>query len=418
MYKMIGLATVLDGREPDRTNVDSLEQVGKDSFAKIEIDKESLVSEIKVGNEDDEEKEKAKREYASLLREAKELYSIENYEEAKLKYTAAIKAANGLVDAEDARNGKKKAEGGIERKLVQEKKTNDKIIEEIKQENYNKYFKDGNKYYEEGNYNQANSAYQKAQKENDSPEIKTKIADCENRLKPRPLLARDIVFASIGASMKFIPGGSYTMGCTDGSDSDCADDEKSSRLVSLNSFKMSKYEVTQEQWYTVMGTKPSDNENCNQCPVEMVHWDEVQEFLKKLNENTSKNYRLPTETEWEYAARGGQNYTYAGSSTLENIAWYKGNSENKPHPVGGKSPNGYGLYDMTGNVWEWCEDYWQGDYSKIPKDGSASDIKSIKRVIRGGSWLSYPDFCPVTYRSYYLQPVKGSLIGFRLALSQ
>ena len=216
------------------------------------------------------------------------------------------------------------------------------------------------------------------------------------------------------------------MGCEDGRDKDCNSDEKPAHSVSISSFKISKYEVTQAQWREVMGTNPSHFKNCDKCPVEKVSWNDIQDFLKKLNQKTKKNYRLPTEAEWEYAARGGQNHQYSGSNTVGSVAWYDKNSYDLgsshsnygTNPVGGKSANGYGLYDMSGNVWEWCEDKWHGDYSGAPSNGSAwISGSSSNRVIRGGSWDYYARFCRVSNRSNYSPTDSNNIIGFRLAHS-
>ncbi len=161
--------------------------------------------------------------------------------------------------------------------------------------------------------------------------------------------------------MVLVEGGTFTMGCTDEQVGDCNDDEKPAHQVTVSNFQIGKYEVTQAEWKAVMGNNPSEFKNCDHCPVHLVSWNDVQEFIKKLNQKTGKNYRLPTEAEWEYAARGGQksNKTeFAGSQNLDAVGWYDHNSDSKPHPVGGKAPNELGIYDMSGNVWEWCADWY------------------------------------------------------------
>jgi formylglycine-generating enzyme required for sulfatase activity len=145
-----------------------------------------------------------------------------------------------------------------------------------------------------------------------------------------------------------------------------------------------------------MGSNPSENK-CDNCPIETVSWDDIQVFLGKLNARTSKKYRLPTEAEWEYAAKGGGNYTYAGSNTLDEVAWYDDNSDYKTHEVMGKNPNGYGLYDMSGNVSEWCSDRYDSDYYKnspvANPTGAGSRGYRGYRVLRGGGCSSSAECC-------------------------
>ena len=177
-------------------------------------------------------------------------------------------------------------------------------------------------------------------------------------------------------------------------------------MVSVGDFSIGKYEVTQAQWQAVMGTNPSEHTGCPNCPVENVSWNDLQDFLQKLNAKTGKNYRLPSEAEWEYAAKGGSHshgYNYAGSNDLNAVAWYSGNSDDETHPVGQKQPNELGIYDMTGNVWEWCSDWY--------------DINNQDRVIRGGGWGLNPATCRVAGRDLSSPDDRSSLNGFRVVLS-
>lgn len=217
--------------------------------------------------------------------------------------------------------------------------------------------------------------------------------------------------------MVFVQGGSFKMGSNE------SDDEKPIHNVTLSSFYIGKYEITQKQWRTIMSTDPSYFKNCDDCPVESVSWNDVQEFLQKLNQKTGKKYRLPTEAEWEYAARGGnknQNYTYAGSNSIDSTAWYESNLENKTHEVGGRQVNDLGLYDMIGNVWEWCNDWYGENYYKSSSKNNPSGASSgSNRVIRGVGWNGYPTGCLVAHRGGSNPPAfRNSGVGFRVALSQ
>jgi formylglycine-generating enzyme required for sulfatase activity/tRNA A-37 threonylcarbamoyl transferase component Bud32 len=217
-----------------------------------------------------------------------------------------------------------------------------------------------------------------------------------------------------------IQGGTFKMGCTSEQGSDCYDDEKPTHSVTLSNFYIGKYEVTQAQWRAVMGSNPSHFSSCgDNCPVENVNWDMVQDFIRKLNQMTGKNFRLPTEAEWEFAARGGASASsatkYAGSNSIGSVAWYTDNSGSKTHPVGQKSPNELGLYDMTGNVWEWCSD-WYGDYSSSSKTNPRGPSTGSDRVFRGGSWRSNPRGSRVSGRNGNSPGGRNSILGVRLAL--
>lgn len=215
-----------------------------------------------------------------------------------------------------------------------------------------------------------------------------------------------------------VKGGSFTMGCTSEQGSDCYDWEKPSHRVTLSDFYIGKYEVTQAQWKAIMGTNPSNFSNCDLCPVEQVSWEDIQEFLRKLNAKTGKKYRLPTEAEWEYAARGGsqsRGFKYAGSNSLDEVAWYIDNSGSKTHPVGGKRANELGLYDMSGNVWEWCQD-WYGDYSSNTQTNPSGAVSGSYRVLRGGSWYGSARDCRVSFRNLNTPTNRNGNVGFRLAL--
>jgi sulfatase modifying factor 1 len=217
-----------------------------------------------------------------------------------------------------------------------------------------------------------------------------------------------------------IKGGCFQMGDTFG---DGQADEKPAHTVCVDDFYIGKHEVTQGQWQSVMGNNPSFFKNCGEkCPVEQVSWNDIQGFLTKLNATSGKKYRLPTEAEWEFAARsGGKQEKYAGTSSdteLGKYAWYNANSGVAMHPVGQKQPNGLGLYDMTGNAWEWCQD-WYGEmsYSQSPRKNPAGPQSGTRRVLRGGAWLFEPAGIRAATRYGLLPEAKGDLYGFRLTLS-
>ena len=224
--------------------------------------------------------------------------------------------------------------------------------------------------------------------------------------------------SAIDIPMVYVAGGTFTMGASAG-DYEAEIDENPAHSVTVSSFYIGKYEVTQAQWKAVMGTNPSYFKGDN-LPVENVSWNDVQEFIRKLNAQTGKTYRLPTEAEWEFAAKGGnssQGYMYSGSNDIDSVAWNGSNSGSKTHPVGTKAPNELGIYDMTGNVLEWCSD-WYGEsyYSNSPSTNPKGPSSGSHCVLRGGSWNPYARFFRVSdrlngnpdYRSYYY--------GFRLVL--
>lgn len=230
-------------------------------------------------------------------------------------------------------------------------------------------------------------------------------------------------FARIFMSdMVLVKGGAFTMGWVQGRDGKENNHEKPAHEVTLKDFYIGKYPVTQAQWRAVMGSNPSNNKGCDNCPVENVSWNDIQEFLKKLNTLTGQQFRLPTEAEWEYAARGGQeskSYLYSGSNNLEEVGWYNKNSGGKPHPVGQKQPNELGLYDMSGNMWEWVADDWHDNYYGAPTDGSAwvNIPRDTLRVRRGGSWDYGPQHCRASNRGHWSPVSHTDNLGFRLAHS-
>ena len=217
-------------------------------------------------------------------------------------------------------------------------------------------------------------------------------------------------------NMVWVEGGTFRMGATSEQGSEISD-EKPVHSVTLSGYYIGKTEVTQALWQAVMGSNPSYFEG-DDLPVEQVSWDDCQEFIRKLNSLTGQNFRLPTEAEWEFACRGGNNsrgYKYSGSNYIDNVAWYDGNSGDKTHPVATKSPNELGIYDMSGNVWEWCAD-WYGDYSSGRQTNPKGPYGGSGRVNRGGSWYNFARNCRSSLRYYYFPAYRYYGLGLRLAL--
>ena len=211
--------------------------------------------------------------------------------------------------------------------------------------------------------------------------------------------------------MVVIPSGKFEMGSGNGES-----DEKPIHSVSINAFALGKTEVTQGQWRAVMGNNPSRFSSCgDDCPVEEVSWNDAQSFIQKLNAKTGKQYRLPSEAEWEYACRAGGQQEYCGSDNVDSVAWYESNSGKSTHPVSRKQPNAFGLYDMSGNVWEWVEDSYHDSYNGAPTNGSVWQGDGAKRVLRGGSWNYEPQLARVANRFRYAPAFRYSYFGFRVA---
>ncbi len=215
-----------------------------------------------------------------------------------------------------------------------------------------------------------------------------------------------------------VKGGTFTMGCCNAKDKDCYDNEFPAHEVTVDSFAIGKLEVTQQLWVAVMEKNPSKWKN-DSLPVERVSWEKVQIFIDKLNRITGRTFRLPTEAEWEYAARGGEkskNHKYAGcSQDLGSYAWYGPNADSHTHKVGQKKPNELGLYDMSGNVWEWCSDYL-GAYTDNAQTNPKGPKHGEERILKGGCYSSPTRGCRITDRSNYNPKLGYSYYGFRLAM--
>ncbi len=223
----------------------------------------------------------------------------------------------------------------------------------------------------------------------------------------------------INIEMVKVEAGSFNMGATSEMENPFEDEKPVHRVTLTNDYYIGKYEVTQALWKTVMGNKPSRFKG-DALPVEQVSWNDCQKFITKLNKLTGKNFRLPTEAEWEYAARGGKKsrgYQYSGSNTLGDVAWYYDNSGNKTHAVGTKQPNELGIYDMTGNVFEWCQD-WRDSYSSSPLVNPMGAASGSNRVRRGGSWGSSARGCHTSFRNGNAPDDRYGSLGLRLVLSE
>lgn len=241
----------------------------------------------------------------------------------------------------------------------------------------------------------------------------------------------------VSFTMKSVAGGTFTMGATSEQGGDAGSREEPAHRVTLSDYYIGETEVTQALWQAVMGSNPSYFKGSN-LPVETVSWDDCQEFIRKLNSMTGQKFRLPTESEWEYAARGGnksKGYKYSGSNNIDDVAWYWKNSGDiylagsdnnwdsdrvfknncKTHPVATKSPNELGIYDMSGNVSEWCNDRY-GDYNTNTQTNPTGASTGSYRVYRGGSWGSYARSCRVSARFYITPVIRDGILGLRLAL--
>ena len=229
----------------------------------------------------------------------------------------------------------------------------------------------------------------------------------------------------------FVEGGTFTMGSNDGDD-----DEKPPHIVTLSSFYIGKYEVTQREWREVMGNNPSHLKG-DDLAIEYVNWYGVVEYCNSRSKKegltpcytkdgksvtcdfNANGYRLPTEAEWEYAARGGnksRGYKYSGSDNIKDAAWYVDNSNEKTHRARGKKPNELGIYDMTGNVCEWCWD-WYGSYSSSSATDPKGSSSGKRRILRGGSWSGGAKYCRTAYRNRLVPDLRSDGIGFRVVVS-
>ena len=244
-----------------------------------------------------------------------------------------------------------------------------------------------------------------------------KAAEEEQKRREGGTSSKTFTLGGVSFDMVKVQAGSFTMGATSEME-DPFNYEKPIHQVTLtNDYYIGKTEVTQALWKAVMGNNPSYFRGDN-FPVEYVSWDDCQKFISKLNSLTGQNFRLPTEAEWEFAARGGNNsnhYQYSGSNELGDVAWYYGNSGDKTHVVASKQPNELGLYDMSGNVWEWCSD-WHGNYSSSSQTNPTGPNSGSYRATRGGSWYNYARICRSSDRGASAPDFSGFDLGLRLVL--
>ena len=223
----------------------------------------------------------------------------------------------------------------------------------------------------------------------------------------------------INIEMVKVEAGSFNMGATPEMENPYDGEKPVHRVTLTNNYYIGKYEVTQALWQAVMGKNPSRYKGAN-LPVGQVSWNDCQKFILKLNQLTGKSFRLPTEAEWEFAARGGnksKGYQYSGSNSLDDVAWYKNNSGDAIHAVGTKQPNELGIYDMSGNVWEWCQDV-EGAYGSFPQTNPAGSVNGVFRIQRGGCWNWDSWFCRISERCSNLPTSCGFADGLRLALTE
>jgi len=224
-------------------------------------------------------------------------------------------------------------------------------------------------------------------------------------------------------NMVYVEGNTFVMGATSEQGNDAWFYEKPAHKVTLSSYYIGKYPVTQEEWEAVMGSNPAKFKG-DKYPVEQVSWDDCQEFVRKLSQLTGKQFRLPTEAEWEFAARGGsksKGYKYAGGNDMEEVGWFQDNSDSQTHPVGQKKANELGIYDMSGNVWEWCQDRYE-DFDRDADTYTHLDPQGptvgFDRVERGGGWASIARRCRVSSRGDGIPSNRFNAIGLRIAYSK
>ena len=353
-----------------KQRLEKTEEFAQYATAKSKEEKESLLYEIEELSEHLKEAEIALKEQKAYMAEAKHMA------ETKEKHMAEVEKMRRIIEMaeREAEEARKQAEAESKRDKAEIEKML-KRIEESKRE--------------------AEEARKQAEAE--SKRDKAKIEKMHETIK-----VGDVEFMMI-----HVEGGTFTMG--EGSEA---------HQVTLPSYYIGETLVTQALWQAVMGSNPSHFKG-DQHPVEKVCWNDCQNFIKKLNQKTGKKFRMLTEAEWEYAVRGGnkpKGYKYAGSNNLNEVAWYENNSEKKTHPVKQMKANELGIFDMCGNVWEWCQD-WYGNYDRGPQTNPTGPTSGSSRVLRGGSWHDVAMYCRSSYRYGSSPSIAYTYLGFRLALS-
>ena len=364
------------------------------------------------------------QKYNKDLKEGESLVEAEKYSEAKRHFT--------IMYAKYP-NHEKEIERWLEvceMFMVEQEEENKKREEEERRQQelerlheietaYQNDMELGEQYISERQYEKALSHFQAMLSEySEFPDYCNKINEKISYCEEMKFADKTITVNGVSFKMIAVKGGTFTMGATSEQGSDVYDDEEPTHMVTLSDYYIGETEVTQALWEAVMGSNPSYWKGSN-LPVECVSWEDCQEFISRLNSLTGENFSLPTEAEWEYAARGGnksQGYKYSGSNVIDRVAWYDGNSGEKTHPVKQKQANELGIYDMTGNVEEWCSD-WFGSYSSSSQTNPSGPSTGTRRVIRDGSWYDYASYCRVSYRASNYSSLQYVRLGLRLAMS-
>ena len=249
------------------------------------------------------------------------------------------------------------------------------------------------------------------------PPINDSVENPDDNQEPDNPNVRTFTVNGVSFDMIRVEGGTFTMGASPEEDEDAYYDEYPPHTVTLSTFFIGETEVSQALWVAVMGNNPSNWVGDN-LPVDNVSWKMAKDFIAKLNQLTGDNFSLPTEAEWEYAARGGSlshGYRYSGSNDIDSVAWYDENSGNQTHAIKTKMPNELGLYDMSGNVWEWCNDRF-GYYTEDAQTDPTGPTSGTEKLVRGGTAGGLSRYCRVSWRGWFDQFTRDENCGFRLAI--